>query len=444
MRRRTFNTAVAAGAAAALTPNTTAAAADGTTATPIQVPVKVGGVNGHIYGALNTPPGATTLQVLVHGWTYNRHYFDAPYKPDTYSYARAANRAGYATLAIDRLGAGCSLHPLSVFDTLDNHVAAIHKTIQAARNGDFGTAFDKVILVGHSLGSIMSATTAGRHPEDIDALITTGYAHQVNALYAFPTIVGRDYLAAGDPQFAAQQLDPLYVSSIPGARYTFYRYEYTNPVTGEYELLNAEQEMVDTDEEFMRATASLTQFATALPTLLINETADLNVPVLAVNGDTEPFFCGAGTATCTSDESIVAFESQYYAAGAHIEGYSVPGTGHDIHLELTSPDASARMIAFCDAQVGAGDGAKNAAPAPTLSCPQPEPIDPPLAACLANRLLTSLVLPVINLYADTVDPLPGMGDGYNPIPVVAEFLTEVNRIITQVVGGLPISLKQEP
>lgn len=47
--------------------------------------------------------------------TYNQYYFDIQYQPEIYSSATAANRAGYATLAIDRLGAGASLRPPSAF-----------------------------------------------------------------------------------------------------------------------------------------------------------------------------------------------------------------------------------------------------------------------------------------------------------------------------------------
>lgn len=418
----------------------------------VEMPVTVGGTDGHIYGVLNIPPDATTVQVLVHGWTYGRRYFDSPFEPDRYSYVRAANKNGYATLAIDRLGAGCSLHPLSLFDTLDNHVAVVHQAVQALREGTFGHTFDKVVLVGHSLGSIISATTAGRHPEDADALITTGYAHLVNSAYAFPTIIGRDYLAAGDPQWAAMNLDPLYMSSIPGARYTFYRFKYTqSPIegiggrgdstTGEYELLNADPKMVEADEKFQRDTGSLTQFVTALPTLVVNDTAELNIPVLAVTGDHEPFFCGAGASDCTTSAGIVEHEKQFYAPGAPVHGYSVPGTGHDIHLEYTSSQASKVMLEFVDEFVGRGSGKAGSIPGVTPTCVMPEPIDPPLPARLLNQTFTSLVLPLINTFAWAVDPLPGLGDAANPLPVVTDLLIQVNKIVTDLLGKASADLK---
>lgn len=450
MRRRTFNTASLASAAALLIPGE-ASADDCTHCARVEIPVTIGGIEGSIVGILNTPPGATTVQVLVHGWTYNRFYFDSPYQPDTYSYARAANRAGYATLILDRPATGCSIHPLSLFTGLDVQVDAVHRAIQALRSGSLGTAFDKVILVGHSLGSVISTTTAGRHPDDIDALITTAYTHTINPVYAFPTILGRDYLAAGDPDFAALKLDPLYMTSIPGARYTFYRFRYTqSPIegidgrddsrNGEYELLNADPGMLAVDEQQMRDTGTLTQFATALPTLLVNETADFNKPVLAVNGDHEPFFCGFGAIDCTSSASIADFERQYYAPGTKVHGYAVPGTGHDIHLEYTSSDASAVMLEFCEEYVGNGSGKPATIPGKVVACDAPDQTQPPLTARLANTAFTNLVYPVINAFDYTVQPLPGMGDGANPVPVVTEFLTEINKIVTRLVGGLTTDL----
>src|ERR1700753_1458448 len=86
----------------------------------VSVPVTVAGQADHIAGTLCTPPHARTLQILIHGFTYNRSYWDSPFEGDTYSYVRRAVNTGYATLAIDQLGAGTSSHPASAQVTLDN------------------------------------------------------------------------------------------------------------------------------------------------------------------------------------------------------------------------------------------------------------------------------------------------------------------------------------
>src|SRR5690242_16002630 len=52
------------------------------------------------------PVHKKTIQVLIHGGTYDHNYWDFPVQPETYSYVRELTDAGYATLNIDRLGVG--------------------------------------------------------------------------------------------------------------------------------------------------------------------------------------------------------------------------------------------------------------------------------------------------------------------------------------------------
>ncbi|MGH7436403.1 MAG: alpha/beta hydrolase, partial [Polyangiaceae bacterium] len=77
-----------------------------------------------------------TIQVLLHGGTYDHNYWDFPLMPDQYSYVRAATRAGYVTLNVDRLGSGLSSHPNP--DTLTLHVNAfsVHQIVGALREGN--------------------------------------------------------------------------------------------------------------------------------------------------------------------------------------------------------------------------------------------------------------------------------------------------------------------
>jgi hypothetical protein len=67
-------------------------------------------------------PTPATVQVLVHGITYDHRYWNIadPADPqgDRYSWEAAAAKAGYATVAIDRIGAGASTHPPSTLVTM--------------------------------------------------------------------------------------------------------------------------------------------------------------------------------------------------------------------------------------------------------------------------------------------------------------------------------------
>jgi hypothetical protein len=50
------------------------------------------------------PEYADTVQVLVHGATFNKIMWDLPYQPERYSWTKKMNEAGYATIAVDLVG----------------------------------------------------------------------------------------------------------------------------------------------------------------------------------------------------------------------------------------------------------------------------------------------------------------------------------------------------
>src|ERR1700754_220305 len=93
---------------------------------PVEVPVELtegDGQDARLVGQgcypttkVDTLEGAG--QVLVSGTAYGRSYWDSPYQPDTYSYVRAAPRAGFTTFNFDRIGIGHSTRPLNAQVTI--------------------------------------------------------------------------------------------------------------------------------------------------------------------------------------------------------------------------------------------------------------------------------------------------------------------------------------
>ncbi|KAJ2966904.1 hypothetical protein NQ176_g9925 [Zarea fungicola] len=53
---------------------------------------------------------SSTLQILTHGFGFDRSYWDYPYAKYNYSYVAQALDAGYSTLSWDRLGIAASSH----------------------------------------------------------------------------------------------------------------------------------------------------------------------------------------------------------------------------------------------------------------------------------------------------------------------------------------------
>src|SRR5262249_54938207 len=151
------------------------------------------------------------------GATYGHVYWDFPYQPDTYSYVRALNAEGYSTFNIDRLGTGMSSHPLSALLTLDAHAYVTHEIVQDLLNGSIANqAFAQVLLVGHSLGSVIGWLEAGTY-HDVAGVMITGLTHHLNAAH-MALVSNSTYTAILDPRFAGQALDPGYLTTRPGTR----------------------------------------------------------------------------------------------------------------------------------------------------------------------------------------------------------------------------------
>lgn len=391
----------------------------------VQVPVQVGLQHGPIAGTLCVPPQASTVQILIHGWTYGQYYFDFPYQPERYSYVEAANKAGYATLNIDRLGSGASLHPLSVFDTFNADVRTVHEVIQALRTGALGTAFPRVIEVGHSLGSLLTAAEAGRY-RDVDAIITTGFTHMPNYVNDLTQIIGPsvDYPAVADPKFADSDLDPAYITSVPGTRDGFYEPSDTDPA-------------VPRIDEQLKQTQSLVELSDVATYDLLNTDRTLNIPVLTVTGEHDQVLCGMLTADCGSSQALADYERPWYGPQATVEACVVPQAGHDVQLELNAPTTDARMLRFADQYVGRGTGTPNTAPgvrpAPPAS-PRGE-LNP--AAAAVNAAFISAITPLFHTVATASKPVPGLGTQDEDPTQLGDKLHIIGNLDDRILGTLP-------
>lgn len=130
---------------------------------------------------------ANTLEVLVHGVTYNKDMWAGLGLGSKYDWHNYANKRGYATLAIDRLGHGDNPQhpdPLNIVQP-QVQVDILHQILTAVRSPRLGInalprTYEKVVLVGHSFGSFLGAALAAQHPADADALVLTAYSSYVD------------------------------------------------------------------------------------------------------------------------------------------------------------------------------------------------------------------------------------------------------------------------
>jgi pimeloyl-ACP methyl ester carboxylesterase len=87
------------------------------------------------------------------------------YAGDNYSWVATASKQGYPTFAFDRLGNGNSTLANGITEVqCPAQAATVHEMVAIIRSGPTGgsplpRAFDKIILVGSSLGSIVANST---------------------------------------------------------------------------------------------------------------------------------------------------------------------------------------------------------------------------------------------------------------------------------------------
>lgn len=298
------------------------------TCTTYTLPVRIadpGPADQTLWGQLCYPGTVRpdTVQLLVHGATYNHLYWDFPVGNGYYSYVDAALAAGYATFNVDRVGAGNSSHPASGPLNLPAGAVALHDVITALRSGALdGHAFSHVAWIGHSLGSFIALYEIPSY-HDVDAVILTGGLHGIN-----PQVGTIIYPAAQDPKFANSGLDSGYVTTVPGDRNFFY-----DPATADPNVIAADEANKDV--------------ATFTPSPPVPTPVDITVPVLLVSGQRDKAQCvGVTLYDCSNPASVLAYESQFYLPQAHLELKMIPDTGHVLALSTTAPLTDAIMLGW--------------------------------------------------------------------------------------------------
>jgi pimeloyl-ACP methyl ester carboxylesterase len=282
-------------------------------------------------GTLCVPAGARTLQILVPGGFYNRSYWDIALP--SRSYRRAMNDAGYATLAVDRLGAGASSRPVSAMPTAIVDADAVHQVVRAMR-----PRFTKVLLAGHSLGSAISVIEAGTY-HDVDGVVVTAMGHHLNALGIAP-IAATFVPAVLDPRFRGRALDPGYLTTLAGMRYSMHR---PGPNVRAVVALDEATKDVAAPGELVDA---------ALLGTVTRYTRRINVPVLSAIASGDPTFCGPLATDCSSAASYQAAEAPFYGPAAQLRTYVLRGYGHAFNFAPNAPDLYAAVIAWANRKVG--------------------------------------------------------------------------------------------
>jgi pimeloyl-ACP methyl ester carboxylesterase len=273
-----------------------------------------------------TPQGHT-VEVLIPGLTYGASYWNFPVGPARYSYVRAATAAGYATLAIDRLGTGASDHPPGAQVTAMSEASALHDVVAQLRAGKVGhVSFGKIVLVGHSYGSDIALREAAAYA-DVSGVISTGWLTAGNLAGHLQVRKSYDSSADEDAKFAGAELPAGYVTTKPGTRGA----DFYNPGYASAAVIK--------EDESLKQTVSAGELKTVVIPVPRAATQAIHVPVLLADGQNDALDCNAArpALSCATAGAILAREKANYAPQACLRAYVLAGAGHSINLH---PDAA--------------------------------------------------------------------------------------------------------
>jgi pimeloyl-ACP methyl ester carboxylesterase len=250
------------------------------------------------------PPKA--LQILLHGITYNGTYWDPGAAFPDNSYVAAAVSAGYATLAVDRIGYGRSSRPPSTRTNYRNQSWQLHQLVTHARRGGFCVDFDSVVFVGHSSGTALTWAAAQYH--DVDAVVATGMLHGISLRGVVPVASGL-FGRAGHVG---------HLTTRPGTRSKLFHGS------------GVDCSLLAHDER-TKDSYTIGEFVTGLKTLYGRASLDVDVPVLIVLGAWDRMVWGPPHRSMCTAEQLLAREGPHYRPGLPVEAFVLPDAGHSIN-----------------------------------------------------------------------------------------------------------------
>jgi len=301
-------------------------------------------VTGQLCATKDELSDGTTVQLLIHGATYNRDYWDfGTINGIRYSYARETAAHGFPTFALNQLGAANSSRPASAEITVEAAAYVAHQIVQKLRDGSIsGVRFGKVIIIGHSLGSTavwQEAITYG----DVDGVVVTGAAHSLASAFINFT-PAPFYPATDDPKFANSGLDTGYLTTVPGVRSALF---YSSPDYDPAIILQ---------DERRKDVVSATELSTGIQLVTSNATQAIQVPVLTILGSNDLTTCGAnpqgGNFDCSFGAIVATQEAPFYSSKAQLHACVIPASGHDVNLAVNHVLSAADSVAWSFAFVG--------------------------------------------------------------------------------------------
>jgi pimeloyl-ACP methyl ester carboxylesterase len=261
----------------------------------------------------------------MHQWTGDAEAFGTEY-----SWIDYASQQGYPTFAYDRLGAGLSSFPDPILVVqLPTEAAVANQLVQMARDGTspyFPRKFNKIIVVGHSMGSAVAQLFSVNYPTAADCIVLTGYSKYILNIVA-GIFITAELLPADIVQptrFSNLPVGYLTPNSYSGIEYLFWYDPYQN---------NTYYDQRFPPYDYARRQClTVGEGATiALPLA----TSTMKGDVLLVTGQQDTLLCGTtalqddGPGQCVGGPfNYLSTTGTLYPDARNFRWYNVPNSGH--------------------------------------------------------------------------------------------------------------------
>ena len=283
---------------------------------------------------------------------------DIEIDPAQYSYVYAAVNAGYTVLTYDRLSVGLSEKP-DAYTVVQGplELEILRVITESVRNGSLMTslvdpsktsltsppvqleAFDKVVHVGHSYGSFLTAALLTAYGNLSSAAIITGFIFTTEPTLNGPTVAGGfEYAASNNPALFGDRgggyIVPATVSNLQTAFY--HRDNASDPAGFTEELLAY--------GEFIKQPLTVAEWLSIRGLLAFGYAPEFEGPVQFFEGEHDILLCGGD---CKNDYDPTMLKMLYPNA-TDIDVYIQPGAGHGLTLHRNASAGYTVMLDWLD------------------------------------------------------------------------------------------------
>jgi pimeloyl-ACP methyl ester carboxylesterase len=246
---------------------------------------------------------ATTVVLLQHGLSYHKEAWDWP----GYSVARSLARAGYAVVAIDRLGYGESTLD-SGYDVSFEAYGHMADQIVTQLRGEF----DHVVMGGHSAGAGVTEFAQGAFGS-ADAIIATAWHHRPSDQ------IGKDFFTGDNPR-ALQDDYEYFLGTAEHREWMFYE--------------------PDADPAVVKADTAAANLTPSGEILTIGKQPSRNV----VGNVKVPVFIQLSEKDRLFEPAYADLHAAEFLSAPSVTVDIVPTAGHTFMLAPQGPAATARMV----------------------------------------------------------------------------------------------------